>query len=99
MNRKMIVTIVWAISTIVFFGSLIVNVPGLKIEHFEDGSGRITYCLPTGICQLPADYSGVTNADYAGISDSDLEAEYQCRMTLAERGELAEEDIIELCQP
>lgn len=23
----------------------------IQLEHFEDGSGRITYCLPDGLCQ------------------------------------------------
>ena len=23
----------------------------ISVEHFEDGSGRITYCLPFSLCQ------------------------------------------------
>ena len=28
-----------------------VSVADAKIEHFEDGSGRITYCVPLSDCQ------------------------------------------------
>lgn len=34
--------VIWLISTVIF----VLSVTDLKIEHFEDGSGRITYCLP-----------------------------------------------------
>lgn len=41
-----IARIVWIVSALIFGLSQIARGMDLKIEHFEDGSGRITYCLP-----------------------------------------------------
>lgn len=47
MDTKMkIVRIIWIVSTLIFGLTQIARGLDVQIEHFEDGSGRITYCLP-----------------------------------------------------
>lgn len=44
MNKKLL-HVVWIVSTLI---ALLLVLRGLdvEIEHFEDGAGKITYCLP-----------------------------------------------------
>ena len=41
---------VWVISTAIFIASLFIRTFDVRFEHFEDGSGHITYCVPGSIC-------------------------------------------------
>jgi len=39
-----------AILMLAWLSTMIVGLADLRFTHYEDGSGRITYCLPWEIC-------------------------------------------------
>ena len=57
----------------------------LQVKHFEDGSGRITYCVPFSLCARD------------GLQAETPEE--LCRAYAAEVTELDKADIAEMCQP
>lgn len=44
--KKILLYTLYAVIIIINVLNIALHVADVKIEHFEDGSGRITYCLP-----------------------------------------------------